>query len=183
MPFDESVEKENLEAYEKLLIEKEQLNDNDLTRYRYYVDLYGSYEYRWYTHKQLDGKYKAEIIKISIKKGWKNSTVKQTRSFAKKKSAMKWLLARCKKDRQHQKIVLDAREKRKQEKAAAKPKLTNEQKALINAQNKIDHYKKLQAKADKKIKALNTRKRTYQKRIKYYQKRTEQIKKNEVVLK
>ena len=59
-------------------------------RYRYYEDLYGN-EYRWNTHRQEDGKFKAWIVKaVKRKTLWKSKTTK-SRRFTKRKSA----IARC----------------------------------------------------------------------------------------
>lgn len=145
---------------------------NTQNRYRCYGDLYGN-EYRWTTHPQEggNGKFRATILKVNTSGGW--LTFKQTkeRYFVKRKSAKAWCLKHCLLANTHQKIVLDARAERKQQRLDAKPKYTKSEISIQESQKHITHYNKLVTKADTKIKAANTRKKTYLKRIKYYQKR------------
>lgn len=161
--IDERIEKENLEAFEKLLIEQEIDNEGRLGRCRYYRDLNGN-KYAWYTNKQKDGKFHTKF--------WNKRTLKsKIKIFAKRKTAKKWCLDHYLKAHAKQKMVLDNRQKRKEAREEAKPKFTKEQTSINTALKKIDHYHKLQKKCDTKIKTMITRKKTYQKRIKYYLKR------------
>ena len=176
----DSTKKENLEAMDRLFEEKESDNKQDMKRYRYYTDLYGN-RYSWTTHKQEDGKFKGTIKKANHKrKGWLSFNVVKEKSFVKRKSAKSWCLKNMLKAREHQKIVLNARTKRKQDKIDAKPKLNKVQKLIQVQQKKIDHYKKLQSKADTKIKALTTRKKTYEKKINYHTKRIVKLNQKEI---
>lgn len=164
------IEKENLNAMDKLLAEKETLDKRNQSRYRYYEDLYGN-EYRWSTHPQEDGRFKASVLKLKISHDWIRHTTTKKRYFVKRKTAKAWCLKHCQKANTHQKIVLDARAERKQQRLDAKPKFTKSEISIQGSQKQIEHYNKLVAKADTKIKAATTRKKTYLKRIKYYQKR------------
>lgn len=148
-------------------------------RYRYYEDLYGN-EYRWNTHRQEDGKFKAWIVKaVKRKTIWISKTTK-SRSFTKRKSAIAWCLKAYLKAKERQRKVLDDRSKRKQTRLDLKPKFTSKEKAFHHAQDKRKHYEMLQKNLNKKIakqiKTLKTRIRTYQNKVNYYKKR-------EVVLK
>lgn len=165
------IEKDNLNAYTKLLKEQESLSNADKERYRYFEDLYGNH-YIWFTHKQNDGKWHAVIKKAnrSKRKGWLFYDTVKTRYFAKRKTAKQFCLDSCLKASKHQRKVINDRELRKQAKIDAQPKLTKDEKYTKDAKAKIAHYEKLIAKADTKIKSLVTRKKTYSKRIKYYQK-------------
>ena len=163
-------EEENLEAMDKLFAEKESIDKQDQSRYRYYEDLYNN-EYRWTTHKQNDGKFKATILKAKTSGGWLRYTKTKERSFVKRKTTKAWCLKHCQKAKKHQRIILDARAQRKQQRLDAKPKLTATEVSIKNAEDKTQHYKKLQAKCDSKIKALLTRKKMYKKKIKYHEKR------------
>jgi len=165
-------EDENLEAMDKLYAEKETMDEQDQNRYRYYEDLYNN-QYRWSTHKQDDGKFTATYLKYYSSRGWGHLKVMKVRSFVKRRTAKAWCLKQVRKAKAHQKIVLDARAKRKQQRRDAKPKYTKSETAIQESKKQIEHYNKLIAKADTKIKTANTRKRTYLKRIKYYQRRIE----------
>lgn len=152
-------------------------------RYRYYEDLYGN-EYRWNTHRQEDGKFKAWIVKAVAKKTWGNpqyKTIKQ-RSFTKRKSAIAWCLKAYLKTKTRQRKVLDEREKRKQTRLDLKPK--GIEKSRIEAKEKLDHFRKLswnivkqrkdlQKKHEKQLRSLGTRMINYNKKVKYYRKRVE----------
>ncbi len=168
------IEKENMDAMNRLFAEKESLDERDQSRYRYYEDLYNN-QYRWTTHKQEDGKFHASIEKVKTSHGWIRFTTKKTRYFVKRSSAKAWCLNQVLKAKKHQKVVLDARAKRKQERLDSKPKLTPAQKAIKIAESKIQHYKKLQVKCNRKMRSLVTRNKTYQKRIKYHQKRIKEL--------
>lgn len=167
-------EKENIDAMERLFAEKESIDTQDQDRYRYYADLYGN-EYRWTTHKQEDGKFHATYLKLKVSRNWHTLNVKKTKYFVKRSSAKAWCLKLVQKTNKHQKVVLDARAERKQQRLDAKPKLTLEQKAIKIAESKIQHYKKLQVKCSTKMKSLVTRQKTYHKRINYHKKRIEKF--------
>ena len=169
-----SIEEENLDAMDRLYAEKESTDRQNQDRYRYYEDLYNN-QYRWTTHKQDDGKFHATYLKSKISHGWLTFTTKKTRYFVKRSSAKAWCLKQLRKAKQHQKIVLDKRAERKQQRLDAKPKLTPTQKAIKIAGNKIQHYKNLQNKCNKKLRSLHTRNKTYQKRINYHKKRIEKL--------
>jgi len=164
------IEKENLEAMDRLLTEQESTDKQNKNRYRYYEDLYGN-EYRWTTHPQDDGKFLARVLKAKTSHGWLSHHTTKSRHFVKRKTAKAWCLKYYLKANAHQKIVIDARAKKKQQRLDAKPKYTKSEISIQESQKHIAHYNKLVAKADTKIKAANTRKKTYLKRIKYYQKR------------
>lgn len=164
------IEKENLDAMNRLLAEQESTDKRNQSRYRYYADLYGN-EYRWTTHPQEDGKFKVSIHKVKTSGAWLRYTITKKRYFVKRKTAKAWCLKHYLKANEHQKIVLDARADRKQQRINAKPKYTKSEVAIQEAQKHIAHYNTLVAKADTRIKRANTRKKTYLKRIKYYQKR------------
>jgi len=170
--WNQKIEKENLEAMDRLLTEQESTDKRNQNRYRYYADLYGN-EYCWTTHPQEDGngKFKATIMKARTSSGWLRFKQTKKRYFVKRKTAKAWCLKHCLKANKHQKIVLDARADRKQQRLDAKPKYTKSEVSIQEAQKHITHYNTLVAKADTRIKRANTRKKTYLKRIKYYQKR------------
>ena len=174
MKLPREIEKDNLNAMDKLFSEKESMDKQDQDRYRYYEDLYDN-EYRWTTHKQDDGKFKATTLKAKTSGNWLRYTKTKERSFVKRKTAKSWCLKHCQKAKKHQRIVLDARTQRKQQRLDAKPKLTSTEVSIKNAKDKIQHYETLQVKCDKKIKTLQTRKKTYQKKIKYYNKRSQAL--------
>jgi len=167
-------EKENLDAMDRLFTEKQSTDTENQDRYRYYADLYGN-EYRWTTHKQEDGKFHATYLKLKVSRNWHTLNVKKTRYFAKRSSAKAWCGKLVRKAKEHQKIVLDMRAERKQQRLDAKPKLTPTQKVIKIAESKIQHYKNLQKKCDKKLRSLHTRNKTYQKRINYHKKRVEKF--------
>jgi len=162
-------EKENIDAMDRLFAEKESTDTENQNRYRYYADLYGN-EYRWTTHKQEDGKFHATYLKLKVTRNWHTLNVKKTKYFVKRSSAKSWCLKLVRKANKHQKVVLDARAERKQQRLDAKPKLTLEQKAIKIAESKIQHYKNLQKRGNRKLRSLHTRNKTYQKRINYHKK-------------
>lgn len=167
-------EKENIDAMERLYSEKESTDTQNQDRYRYYQDLYNN-EYRWTTHKQEDGKFHATFLKARKYRRWTSFTNKKERYFVRRSSAKAWCLKMVQKAKKHQKVVIDARATRKQERLDAEPKLTPTQKAIKIAESKIQHYKDLQNKCNKKLRSLHTRNKTYQKRINYHKKRTEKL--------
>jgi len=156
------------------------------SKYRYYEDLYGN-QYRWTTHKQSDGKFKAKILKLKSRDNRGNYslvTIKE-RHFKKKKSAIAWLLKAYLKAKSRQQKVLDSRAKRKQTRLDLKPK--GKEKSRIEAQEKLKHFRGLSINVDRKRKELNknykkqlrsfaTRQKTYRKKAKYYKKRVEVLK-------
>lgn len=166
--FNDSVEQDNLEAFERLLTVQEHEEESDRRNYKFYRDLYGN-EYIWYTHRQSDDKFHAEIFNSRSKK-------RRKRYFARKKSALKWLRGRYYKATKKQKVVIEQRVKRKQERDALKPKLTEREKTVIHAEKKIKNYENLISKADRKIKSLMTRKKNYTKKIKYHKKKIQEVK-------
>ena len=163
-----------MDAMDRLFAEKESTDTQNQNRYRYYEDLYNN-EYRWTTHKQEDGKFHATYLKAKTSHGWLTFTTKKTRYFVKRSSAKAWCLKLVRKAKMHQKVVIDARAVRKQQRFDAKPKLTPTQKAIKIAESKIQHYKNLQNKCNKKLRSLHTRNKTYQKRINYHKKRIDKL--------
>ncbi len=155
------------------------------TKYRYYEDLNGN-QYRWTTHKQLDNKFHARILKLKKNKTWNRyqlHTVKE-RAFAKKKTAIAWLLRACIKAKKRQQEVLDGRNKRKQARLDLKPK--GKEKSKIEAKEKLLHFRKLSWNVDKQrkdlekkhkkqLRSLGTRQINYNKKVKYYKKRVEDL--------
>ena len=154
------------------------------TRYRYYQDLYGN-QYRWTTHKQVDGKFHARILKLkswhgrSVSKRYGSSyrqlrTTKR-RTFTKKRSAIAWCLKAYLKAKEHQQNVINDRSIRKKRLDSIRLNSIPKQTKSQYADKKLKHYQdlkeNLQKKMDTKIKTLKTRMETYQKKIKYYQKR------------
>jgi len=161
------IEKENLDAYNKLLDQKEIEDKGRLGNYRYYKDKIGN-RYGWYTNKQKDGKFHAFI--------WnKRSRNTKRRIFAKRKTAKKWCHENFSKANNRQLDVIKARQKRKEEREALKPKLTPTQKAIKRYTDKIEHYNGLIKKCDVKIKSQTTRKKTYIKKWKYCLRQIEKI--------
>lgn len=135
-------------------------------RYRYYEDLSGN-QYRYTTHRQEDGKFHASIHRYYSGKRFYKKT--KERAFTKKKLAIAWCVKAYSKARERQEQVRNARAIRKKQRDDLKPK--GKTKSKLIAQNKIKHYKGLQKKIDRKIKSLTTRRKNYDKKIKYYQKR------------
>ncbi len=135
-------------------------------RYRYYEDLSGN-QYRYTTHRQEDGKFHASIYRyFSGKRLYKKT---KERAFAKKKLAIAWCVKAYSKARERQEQVQNARAIRKKQRDDLKPK--GKTKSRLLAESKIKHYEGLQKKIDRKIKSLTTRRKSYAKKIKYYQKR------------
>jgi len=137
-------------------------------RYRYYEDLYGN-QYRWTTHKQGDGKFHATILKANHSHGWLTYTTKKQRSFTKRKTGKAWCLKAYLKAKERQEKVFKERAERKKVRLDLKPK--GVEKSLLNVANKIKHFKQLQKKIDTKLKSLNTRRKNYGRKIRYYEKR------------
>lgn len=161
------IEEQNLKAFNRLLAQKEIQERGRAGNYRYYNDSYGNI-YAWYTQKQKDGKFHAFIQNA-------RSNKMHTRIFSKRNKAKAWVYARCIKAKEKQQKIIKQNAIRKAELEAAKPKLTQEQITAKKLQQKIEHYQKLQKKTLTKIRSLNTRYKKYQKRIKYCEKRLEQI--------
>jgi len=161
------------------------VNDTNVnTKYRYYEDLNGN-QYRWTTHKQSDGKFNAKILKL--KKYGRNShslIPTKVRNFSKKKSAIAWLLKAYLKAKERQQKVLEGRAKRKQVRLDLKPK--GKEKSKIEAKEKLAHFtelswnivrqrKDLEKKHKKQLRSLGTRMINYNKKVKYYRKRVDQL--------
>jgi len=153
--------------------------------YSYFEDNYGN-QYRWSTKKQSDGKFHVEFMKSKVRGGWEHLTKTKERSFKQRKTAKAYCIKACRKARLHQSEVLKRREelkaKRKAEKKAKEPK--GKEKSKINYKKKVEHTKELIKKINKKIKvaeskvqALETRKRTYTKKLKYYVKNYKKVRK------
>jgi len=149
-------------------------------RTRYYSDGYGG-EFHWTTHKQQDGKFQVTIKKL--RRGW-IQTVK-TRSFTKKKTAIKYCLKLYLKSKEQKDKVHNARAIRKQVRLDLKPK--GKEKSRIEAKEKLQHFIHLSINVDRQRKELNknykkqlrsfaTRQKTYRKKTKYYKKRVEVLK-------
>jgi hypothetical protein len=169
-PHDEKIKRDNLEAFDKMLSIKENRDEYLQKRENYYVDRYG-HRYLWTTHRQDDGKFHCRIAKRKKGKFKKTSyyfTTTKKMSFVKRNTAKSWCLKNCNKACERQSEVLGRRAEAKEKRAEAK-KAINTKNVII--EKKIKHFKQLQAKADTKIKSLTTRKKTYQKKIKYYEKK------------
>ena len=161
---------ENNSAFEKLLDERERLEQQDIRRYRYFEDLYNN-EYRWTINRQEDDKFHAYIMKAKITGGWLRYTKIKDRAFRKRKDAKSYCMNACIKAKEHQEQVLDRREQRKQERLASKPQFTKEELRIMDAKKKIKHYNTLIKRAETKIKSANTRIKTYKKRIRQQERR------------
>ncbi len=181
--FGDSVKQDNIDAMNKLLDEKESQDTRNQDRYRYYTDYYGN-QYRWNTFKQEDGKFHAMIYKYIKPKrtaferrfgcGGYHKMAKM-RFFARRNSAKNYCLKQVQKAKAHQKVVISNREQKKQERLDAKPKLTKDEVSENKSIQMIEHLKRLQARCDTKIKTMTTRKKTYEKKIKYHMKRLQTI--------
>jgi hypothetical protein len=174
-PRDEQIQRENLQAFEKMLSVREDRNEELQTRRTGYRDLYGN-QYLYTTHRQDDGKFHCLIkkkMKSRIhKKYFVFRTVKSI-SFVKRKTANAWCLKKCHKAQERQRVVLARREEGKTLRKEAK-KLINTKDVVI--EKKIKHLLLLVKKADKRIKANETRKKSYQKKVKYYNKKLMEVK-------
>lgn len=140
--------------------------------FRYYDDEYGN-QYRYSVQRQSDGKFHAVYMKLI--KGYPYYRLIKTVRYTKKKTAMKWCLNKRNKAKEHQIEVLKNRSKRKEEREKAKPKLSKEETTMIKAMKEVTHFQKLVKKCDTKIRSATTRKKTYQKKIKYYSKKVTKI--------
>ena len=166
-------------------IEKPFFDTKVNTKYRYYEDPYGN-QYRWTTHKQSDGKFNAKILRLKkYGRGSHSLIPTKVRSFTKKKSAIAWLLKAYLKAKERQLNVIKARAIRKQARLDLKPK--GKDKSKIEAQEKLDHFRKLswnivkqrkdlEKKHKKQLRSLGTRMINYNKKVKYYRKRVEVLK-------
>ena len=166
--------------------EKEDTTEQDKpinSRERYYEDLNNN-RYGWTTHRQQDRKFHVTFKKHSVKKGWGSLKVVKQRSFAKKKTAIAYCLKAYLKAMARQKIVQRGRAERKQTRLDLKPK--GIEKSRIEAKEKLDHFKKLswnvvkqrkdlEKKHKKQLRSLGTRMINYNKKVKYYRKRVEQL--------
>lgn len=173
-PRDEQIQRENLQAFEKMLSVREDRNEELQSRRTGYRDLYGN-QYLYTTHRQDDGKFHC-LIKKKMKSHYKNmvyfNQVKSI-SFVKRKTANAWCLKKCCKAETRQRVVLARREEAKTLRKEAK-KLINTKDVVI--EKKIKHLLSLVKKADKRIKANETRKKSYQKKVKYYNKKLMEVK-------
>jgi len=167
-------EDENNEAFERLLDERESNEKLDMNRYRYFEDLYNN-QYRWWTHRQEDGKFKAEILTLSSKGGWGIYKSKSVKHFRKRKDAKSWAMKHYLKAKENQKGVLRRRVERKQERLDAKPTYSEDQIRVMDSKKQIHHYEELIKRADIKIRSAETRKNTYEKRIRVMQRRIDKV--------
>lgn len=156
MAFDDDVERTNLRAFDKLMGIKQAEEKGALGRCGYWEDLYGN-RYGLYYARQADGKFHAFI--------WKKSGKDVIRKFAKRRKANEWA---WKHYSEHNDRQLKARESRRAKAEAKKPHLTDEQKKVMQCEKKLEHYRQLRDKNEKKIKSLQTRSKTYTRRIRYY---------------
>ena len=162
----------------------DQISNTVNTKYRYYEDLNGN-QYRWTTHKQSDGKFNAKILKLKkYGRGSHSLIPSKVRNFSKKKSAIAYCLKAYLKAVARQKIVQKGRAERKQIRLDLKPK--GIEKSRIEAKEKLDHFRKLswnvvkqrkdlEKKHKKQLRSLGTRMINYNKKVKYYKKRVEQL--------
>lgn len=139
-----------------------------MTRYRYYEDLYNN-QYRWGTEKNGNGKFEARILKSKTRNGWGNYKLVKSREFNKRKTAKSYCLKAYLKAVSRQKEVLSARETRKQTRLDSLPKFTKDEISIQNASKQIKQLEANIARADTKIKGANTRRKTYEKKIKYFE--------------
>ncbi len=142
--------------------------------YRYFEDLNNN-EYRWSIQTNDDGYYSCGMYKYKSTNMWGSYTLTKSRLFRKRNMAKSWCLKHVRKARARQEIVFSARAERKQLRIDAKPTYTKNELKVQEAQKQVMHYRVLKAKADSKIKSLNTRKITYQKKINKLQKRIEKV--------
>ena len=169
-PKDEKLQRENLEAFEKMLDVKEDRDVYLQSRETYYSDYYG-HKYLWTTHRQDDGKFHCRISKKSKskydKKHFVFRTVKSI-SFVKKKTAITWCLKNCLKAQERQRKVLAKREEAKTIRKETKKALHTKDFVI---EKKINHLLSLVKKANRRIKSNETRKKSYEKKVKYYRKK------------
>ena len=165
-----NIEEDNIKAFERMLDEKESLEKQNKNHYRYFEDLYGN-QYRWTIYKQDDDKFHAIIMKAVRRDNWVTFRKSKERAFTKRKTAKNYCIKAYHKAKNHQKIVLDTRANRKQERLDAKPKFTKEELNKQKTEKDISHYNKMIAKTDTKIKSLTTRRKTYERRIKVLERR------------
>jgi len=171
-PRDEKIQRENLEAFEKMLSIQEKRTEQLKGRQSYYSDSYG-HRYLWTVHRQDDGKFHCRIAKRKM--GYKKThfyfTTTKSMSFVKRNTAKSWCLKNCLKAQSRQNKVLAKRAEAKAERAEAKKALNTKD---VVIEKKIDHLLLLVKKADRRIKSNETRKKTLEKKLKYYKKRLEQ---------
>jgi len=128
----------------------------------HWIDRNGN-KYGYYVGRNEDQKFQARIYN-------RKGDLKKERIFSKRHMAKKWAYEKFRKANNHQAVVILDRQKRKEQREAEKPKLSKEEFGLLHAMKKKHHYEILEIKCNRKIKSLNTRKKTYQKRINYYNK-------------
>jgi len=172
-PHDEKIKRDNLEAFDKMLSIKENRDEYLQKRENYYVDRYG-HRYLWTTHRQDDGKFHCRIAKRKKGKFKKTSyyfTTTKKMSFVKRNTAKSWCLKNCLKAQSRQDKVLAKRAEGVAQRKEAKKALNTKD---VVIEKKIDHLLLLVKKADRRIKSNETRKKTLEKKLKYYKKRLEQ---------
>ena len=134
-------------------------------RYRYFEDLY-NHQYRWSTERsEIDGKFVACIYKYKTANDWGRYVLTKERRFNKRNMAKAWCSKNHAKAVERQRIVLNSREHRKEEREALKPVYTKLQLKLKKSKEEIERLKKNIARAETKTKSLTTRIKTYRKKI------------------
>jgi len=139
---------------------------------RYYEDLYGN-QYRWATIPE-GGKYTSAIYKFKTDRFYGRFILTKKRIFSKRRMAKAWCLKHVRRAKTRQQVVLDAREKRKEDRLELLPKFTKAELKLQKIEKEVERLNNNIKRADKKMKSLTTRKKTYEKKIKVS---TRQIKK------
>lgn len=183
-PKDEEREKKNLDDFNRLADTKERLDARDMDRYVYLQDA-NQTEYRGYTHRQGNEKFKGEIVKYTYRgkaKTWQNKRVKKeiVREFSKKKTMWAWLRKKYDKAQERIKIADGRRMERHRKHEAEKPQYTETQKQIMKYTQKIENENKLIQKSKTKIKRCNTLINTHTKRIKYFAKQISKLQTNEI---
>ena len=131
---------------------------------KYYEDLYNN-EYRWSTAPNDIGKYVAEMYKYSYSHGWGRMILSKKITFSKRRLAKAWCLKHVRVAKARQEIVLAGRAQRKQARIDAKPKYSKLELKLQKAKKEIERLEANIKRADIKLKTLNTRRKTYVKKI------------------
>lgn len=150
-----STQDENLKAFDRLMKRREFEQKQREGSTRYYEDLYGN-RYGWYVARQSDGKFHAFITR-------KRASTKH-RAFRTKKKAISWAYQNFQKHNDRQ---VSNRKKRREIAESKKPKLTEPELREKKYRDIVSHNEKLLKKNQSKIKSLETRSKTYKKRIKY----------------
>ena len=146
-----------------------------MNRYRYYEDLYHN-EYRWGTQRsETDGKFVACIYKYKSIADFTKFALDKERRFNQRQMAKAWCLKNSRKAIAHQRVVLNSREERKAERKGLLPVYTKLELRRQKVEKDMVRLKKNIARADTKMKSLTTRKKIYQKKIKYLVRRLNAI--------